>query len=112
MDWYGTLSIPKTVAIGVHECLGNQALKSASTRRNPLRVVHLRNLDTGMPKQPRYIADRDVTQQSPDSEGVAQSMRTAIVNTATSANALHQIVYLVRKPVTSRRRAIPEWPTR
>src|ERR1700730_5494044 len=37
-------------------------------------------------------------------------MRTAIVNTATSANALHQIVYLVRKPVTSGRRAIPEWP--
>ena len=37
-------------------------------------------------------------------------MRTAIVNTATSANALHQIVYLVRKPVTSGGRAIPEWP--
>jgi len=37
-------------------------------------------------------------------------MRSAIVNTATSANALHQIVYLVRKPVTSGRRAIPEWP--
>ena len=37
-------------------------------------------------------------------------MRTAIVNTATSANALHQIVYLVRKPVTSGRLAIPKWP--
>src|ERR1700692_3025409 len=37
-------------------------------------------------------------------------MRTAIGNTAPSANALHQIVYLVRKPVTSGRRAIPEWP--
>ncbi len=37
-------------------------------------------------------------------------MRTAIVNIATAANALHQIVYLVRKPVTSGGRAIPEWP--
>jgi hypothetical protein len=46
----------------------------------------------------------------PDGEGVAESMRTAIVNTATSANALHQIVNLVRKPATSGGRAIPEWP--
>src|SRR6185437_10119405 len=37
-------------------------------------------------------------------------MRTTIVNTTASANALHQIVNLVRKPVTSGRRAIPEWP--
>ena len=47
---YATLSIPETVAIRVHECLGNQALKSPSACRNPLRVVQLGNLDTGMPK--------------------------------------------------------------
>ena len=107
---YATLSIPETVAIRVHERLGHQALKAASARRNPFRVVHLRNLDARMTKQPRYIANGNVTQQSADGEGVAQSVGTAIVNTTTSANALHQIVYLIRKPVTSGRRAIPEWP--
>jgi hypothetical protein len=59
---YATLSIPETVAIRVHERLGNQALKAASARRNPLRVVHLRDLDARMTKQPRYIANRNVTQ--------------------------------------------------
>ena len=59
---YATLSIPETVAIRVHERLGNQALKAASARRDPLRVVHLRDLDARMPKQPRYIANRNVTQ--------------------------------------------------
>ena len=59
---YATLSIPETVAIRVHERLGNQALKAASARRNPLRVVHLRDLDARMTKQPRYIANRTVTQ--------------------------------------------------
>ena len=59
---YATLSIPETVAIRVHERLGNQALKAASARRNPLRVVHLRDLDAGMPKQSRYIANRNVSQ--------------------------------------------------
>jgi hypothetical protein len=37
-------------------------------------------------------------------------MRTAIVNTATSANALHQIVDLVGKPVAGDGRAAPKWP--
>lgn len=50
---YATLSIPETVAIRVHERLGNQALNAASARRSPLRVVHLRDLDTGMAKQSR-----------------------------------------------------------
>ena len=59
---YATLSIPETVAIRVHERLGNQALKTASARRNPLRVVHLRDLNARMPKQPRYIANRNVAQ--------------------------------------------------
>jgi len=58
---YATLSIPETVAIRVHERLGSQALKAASARRNPLRVVHLRDLDTRMPKQSGYI-NRNVAQ--------------------------------------------------
>jgi hypothetical protein len=59
---YATLSIPETVAIRVHERLGSQTLKAASARRNPLRVVHLRDLDARMPKQPRFIANRNVAQ--------------------------------------------------
>lgn len=52
---YATLSIPETVAIRVHERLGSQDLNTASARRNPLRVVHLRDLETRMPKQHRYV---------------------------------------------------------
>ena len=59
---YSKLSIPAPVAIRVHERLGNQALKAASARRNPLRVVHLRDLDAGMTKQSGHIANRNVTQ--------------------------------------------------
>lgn len=50
---YATLSIPETVAIRVHERLGSQALQRASARRNPLRVVHLRELDARTAKQAR-----------------------------------------------------------
>ena len=59
---YATLSIPESVAILVHERLDNQALKAAPARRNPLRVIHLRDLDARMTKQPRYIANRNVPQ--------------------------------------------------
>ena len=59
---YATLSIPERVAILVHERLDNQALKAAPARRNPLRVIHLRDLDARMTKQPRYIANRNVPQ--------------------------------------------------
>ena len=50
---YATLSIPETVAVRVHDRLGSQALTTASARRNPLRVVHLRDLDTRMARQSR-----------------------------------------------------------
>ena len=59
---YATLSIPESIATRVHERLGNQALKAAPACRNPLRVMHLRDLDARMTKQSRYIANRDVPQ--------------------------------------------------
>lgn len=38
------LSIPESVAIRVHERLGNQRLQAVAPRRNPLRVIRLRDL--------------------------------------------------------------------
>ncbi len=57
------LSIPESVALRVHERLskglGNNGLQPATTRRNPLRVIRLRDLHTGMTKQPRNVADTE-----------------------------------------------------
>ncbi len=52
---YATLSIPESVALRVHERLGQQPLQAALAGVNPLRVVHLRDLDAGVPKKPRNV---------------------------------------------------------
>ncbi len=48
---YVTLSIPESVALRVHQRLGQEPLKTELPRRNPLRVIRLRHLDARMPKQ-------------------------------------------------------------
>ena len=52
---YATLSIPESVALRVHERLGQQPLQAALPGVNPLRVVHLRDLDAGVPKKTRHV---------------------------------------------------------
>lgn len=52
---YTTLSIPESVALRVHERLGHKPLQSDLSSRNPLRLIHLRDLHIGMPKQARKV---------------------------------------------------------
>lgn len=52
---YVTLSIPASVALRVHERLRYQALQTKLPAGNPLRIIRLRDLHTGVPKQPRNI---------------------------------------------------------
>src|SRR5664279_4188811 len=48
---YTTLSIPESVALRVHERLGQEPLQAQLPTGNPLRVIRLRDLDAGMAKK-------------------------------------------------------------
>lgn len=52
---YVSLSIPESVALRVHERLGNQPLKPALAGGNPLRVIRLGDLHARMSKKPRHV---------------------------------------------------------
>jgi AraC-like DNA-binding protein len=67
---YATLSIPESVALRVHERLGNQSLQPALAGGHPLRVVRLRDLHAGVPKQTRHILKRNTLQEHPHGECV------------------------------------------
>jgi hypothetical protein len=41
---YATLSIPESIAARVHERLSHNRFESSPSRRNPLRVIRLRDL--------------------------------------------------------------------
>jgi len=56
-------SIPESVAVRVHERLENNRLQAATPRRNPLRVILLRDLDGRMSQKARNIIKRKATQQ-------------------------------------------------
>src|ERR1019366_5421068 len=56
---YVSLSIPESVALRVHQRLCHQPLKALTTRRNPLRVIHLRDLNGGVAQKPRQVVKRD-----------------------------------------------------
>lgn len=52
---YATLSIPESVALRVHERLGNQPFQATLAGGNPLRIIRLGDLHAGVSKQPRNI---------------------------------------------------------
>src|SRR5689334_15016268 len=60
---YTTLSIPESVALRVHERLGQEPLQAQFPTGNPLRVIRLRDLDTGMAKQTRNVLKLKSRQQ-------------------------------------------------
>ena len=68
---YCSLSIPESVALRVHERLGNNTLKPRLTRRHPLRVIRLRDLNAGVRKKPGNVLQRDAAQKHSYGEGVA-----------------------------------------
>ena len=52
---YVTLSIPESVALRVHERLGNQALQAELPGGHPLRIIRLSDLDAGVSKKTRNV---------------------------------------------------------
>jgi hypothetical protein len=56
---YVVLSIPKCVALHVHDGLSHDGLQAACPSRNPLRVVSLGDFHGRVSKKPRYVSDAD-----------------------------------------------------
>ena len=52
---YLTLSIPESIALRVHERLRHKPLQSSLAASNPLRVIRLRDLNTGVAQKPRNV---------------------------------------------------------
>ncbi len=52
---YTTLSIPESIALRVHERLGQKSFQPELTCGSPLRVIRLRDLGIGKPKQARKV---------------------------------------------------------
>lgn len=67
---YVSISIPESVALRVHERLGNQALKPALARRNPLRVIRLGDLNARVPKKARNVLKLHPGEQPSNGERV------------------------------------------
>jgi hypothetical protein len=68
---YTLLSIPESVALRVHESLSHNALQTPLPAANPLRVIRLGDLNTGVSQKPRNVLKLHPTQQRPDRERIA-----------------------------------------
>lgn len=66
-----TLSIPESIASLVHERLGHQVFESRLSRRDPPRIIRLRDLDRGMKHELRKVVKRDIGQQLSNRERIA-----------------------------------------
>jgi hypothetical protein len=62
---YVSLSIPESVALRVHERLGNQSLKPALAGGNPLRVIRFGNLNRRVAKKSRNVLKVKLSRQEP-----------------------------------------------
>jgi len=60
---YATLSIPESVALRVHERLGNQPFQATLAGGHPLRIIRLGDLNAGVPKKSRNIIKLKPSQQ-------------------------------------------------
>lgn len=67
---YVSLSIPESVALRVHERLGNQPFKPAFAGGNPLRVIRFGNLNRRVPKQPRNVLKLHPREQPANGESI------------------------------------------
>src|ERR1017187_1754763 len=52
---YATLSIPESVALRVHERLGDQSFQTTFAGGHPLRIIRLGDPHTGVPKKARHV---------------------------------------------------------
>lgn len=60
---YATLSIPESVALRVHERLGNQPFQATLAGSHPLRIIHLGDLHAGVSKKSRHVIKLKSAQQ-------------------------------------------------
>ena len=60
---YATLSIPESVALRVHERLGNQPFQATLPAGHPLRIIRLGDLHAGVSKKPRNVIKLKPSQQ-------------------------------------------------
>src|SRR6266566_3720678 len=67
---YATLSIPESVALRVHERLGNQPLQATLAGGHPLRIIRLGDLHAGVSKKPRNVIKLKPSQELTHSECV------------------------------------------
>jgi hypothetical protein len=82
---YTTLSIPESVALRVHERLGQEPLQAQLSTGNPLRIVRLRDLNAGMAKKPRNVLKLKTGEQLANGESISEPMRATVRNTAPGA---------------------------
>jgi hypothetical protein len=76
---YTTLSIPESVALRVHQRLSQESLEAHLAGGNPLRIIRLRDLDTGVTKKPRDILKLKSDHKLPR-EGVLETTGPRIRN--------------------------------
>ena len=60
---YATLSIPESIALRVHERLGNHPLEATLAGCHPLRVIRLSDLHAGVSEKARNIVKLKPAQQ-------------------------------------------------
>ena len=82
---YTTLSIPESVALRVHQRLSQESLQTHLPTGNPLRIIRLRDLDTGVTKKSRNILKLKSGQQFANREGVPEPVRPAVRNATPGA---------------------------
>jgi hypothetical protein len=68
---YITISIPEAVALRVHESLSHNTFQPSLPARNPLRVIRLGDLNTGVAQKPGNVLKLHPPQERPDSKRVA-----------------------------------------
>ena len=68
---FSTLSIPESVVRRVHERLGHRSLQTELPRSNPPRVIRLRDLHSGMPKQAGHVIKRETCKKLSNRERIA-----------------------------------------
>ena len=79
---YATLSIPESVALRVHERLGDQSFQTTFAGGHPLRIIRLGDLHAGVAKKPTHILKRNAGKQLPNRKRIAQAVRSTVYDTA------------------------------
>jgi hypothetical protein len=82
---YTTLSIPESVALRVHDRLSEESLEAHLSAGNPLRIIRLRDLDTGVAKKPRNVLKLKSGQQLANRKSVPEPVRPAVRNATPTA---------------------------